>query len=266
VVFKKQDAERARAIIAAMGKEVPVVELITVADPAKRQVVVHLTVLSLTRGGAQRLGVDWGQLMVQDNNYVFGGQPVMMRVQGGVNTFSELVANVQALATDDQAQILAQPNLVMNDGERAELVVGGEVPIPVPSTGATGGATVAIEYKQYGVVLKLQATIQADGKSLLMDMEPEVSSVDYATQVSISGFTVPGFRTSKVKTKVNMPDGGTLLLGGLIQHEQSKSVSAIPFISKLPIIGELFKNTEFTNKTSELVILVTPEIVQNTPE
>jgi len=149
---------------------------------------------------------------------------------------------------------------VVNEGEEAQIVVGGEIPIPVPQAGG-GAAAVTIEYKQYGVILKMKPTIMPDGKSLKLQIEPEVSSIDSATQVSIAGISVPAFRTRRAKTVVDMPSGATLVIGGLIQHEQSKVVRGIPLLSKLPIIGQLFRRDEWNEGLTELVILVTPEIL-----
>ena len=258
VVATKPEAERARMIMAAMGMDdVPVVDLVTVADPAVRQVLARVKVLDINRGHLKRLGVNWGQL--------FGGtfteQPFLFSVEGGLGTIGDIAASLDMLKVADAARVLAEPNLVVNEGEEASIVVGGEVPIPVPQMGA-GVSSIAIEYKEYGVVLRIKPTINPDGRSLKLAVAPEVSSIDPATQVSIGGIAVPAFRTRKAETVVDMPDGATLVIGGLIQHDQSKVVRSIPLLGKLPIIGELFRNTEWRQGFTELVILVTPEILQ----
>jgi len=261
MVRSKQEADRARAILNALGSDVPLVDLVTVADPAKRQVVAHVKVVDVNRGALEQLGNDWGEVVVDPSgNIRFDEQPFLIRVEGGVENVFPLAANLTMLKTNDDARILAQPNLVVNEGEEAQIVVGGEIPIPVPQAGG-GAAAVTIEYKQYGVILKMKPTIMPDGKSLKLQIEPEVSSIDSATQVSIAGISVPAFRTRRAKTVVDMPSGATLVIGGLIQHEQSKVVRGIPLLSKLPIIGQLFRRDEWNEGLTELVILVTPEIL-----
>jgi Flp pilus assembly secretin CpaC len=263
----KADAERARTLITAMGNDVPVVDLITVADPAKRQIVAHVQILDINEGGSKKLGVDWGNIVAgdQEGTVTFGDQPFLMQVYRGVDKVGNFGANLRALKQSNQARILAEPNLVTNDGQDAELVVGGEVPIPVPQVG-TGTSAITIEYKQYGVVLRIKPTILADGSSIQLDVEPEVSSVDTSTQISIGGIAVPAFRTRRAHTIVDLPTGSALLLGGLIQHDQSKVVRSIPFLGKLPILGELFRSTDWQQTRSELVIVVMPEILQPNPK
>lgn len=259
----KADAERARTIIAAMGNDVPVVDLISVADPAKRQIVAHVQVLDINTGASRKLGVDWGNIVAgeKENTVTFGDQPFLIQVYRGVDKVGNFGANLRALKQSNEARILAEPNLVTNDGQEAELVVGGEVPIPVPQLGV-GTSAITIEYKQYGVVLRIKPTILADGNSIQLDVEPEVSSVDTSTQVSIGGIAVPAFRTRRAHTIVDLPAGSALLLGGLIQHDQTKVVRSIPFLGKLPILGELFRSTDWQQTRSELVIVVMPEILQ----
>ena len=262
VVRTKEEAARAAAIIEAMAIDVPVVDLVIVADPAKRQILAHVKVLDINRGQMKKLGVNWGQLAVgsQAGTVTFADQPFLFKIQGGVDAVSDLAANMDIMKQSDWARILAEPNLVVNEGEEAEIVVGGEVPIPVPTD--MGG--IAIEYKEYGVVLRLKPEIMQDGKTIRLSIEPEVSSIDPATRVSIGGIPVPAFRTRKASTVVDMPDGATLVIGGLLHHEQSKVVRRIPLLSKLPIIGSLFKSTDWQHGLTELVILVTPEILQTT--
>ena len=230
------------------------------ADPAKRQVLAHVKVLDINRGFLKQVGINWGQLTGETGEFTFADQPFLVKVQEGVDFINTLGVNVSALKQGDVARILAEPNLVVNEGESANMVVGGEVPIPVPQLG-TGATSITVQYKEYGVVLRLKPEIMPDGKSLRLEVEPEVSSIDPATQVSIGGISIPAFRTRKAKTVVNMPDGATLVIGGLLQHDQTRVVREIPVLSKLPIIGELFKSKEWRQGFSELVILVTPEIL-----
>ncbi len=261
VTTDKEGADRVQSIIDAMGTEVPIVNLVTVADPAKRQIIAHVKVLDINRGYLKKHGINWGQLTGGADEVSFADQPFLIRVEEGINNINPFGANIDLLKQTDFARVLAEPNLVVNDGEEASIVVGGEIPIPVPQLG-TGATSVTIQYKEYGVVLRMKPQIMSDGTSIRLEIEPEVSSIDSATQVSIGGIAVPAFRTRKAKTTVDMPDGATLVIGGLLQRDQTKVVRRIPILSKLPIIGSLFTSKEWRSGYSELVILVTPEILQ----
>jgi pilus assembly protein CpaC len=149
---------------------------------------------------------------------------------------------------------------MVNDGKEAEILVGGEIPIPVIQPGGDEATSMSIEYRPYGVKLLITPTIMTDGKTLDLVIEPEVSSLDWANALDVSGFRIPALRTRRVSTSVGLENGNTLVLGGLLQREEIESVRKIPLLSQIPIIGELFKHREFTEGETELVIFVTPRI------
>ncbi len=171
---------------------------------------------------------------------------------------------MDALINDDLARVLSEPNLLVNDGEEASMLVGGEIPIPVPQTGG-GGAGVTIEYKKYGVELIITPRILPGGQQIELEVKPSVSSLDYANALTMQGFNIPALRKREASTTVTVADGQTLIIGGLVQREQSLNISKIPILGDLPIIGELFKHKEFKDGKTELVILVTPQIMQGGP-
>ncbi len=256
---------RAQELLALFAR-VPVVDLLRVVAPNKRQVLVHVKVLDVTKGALKRHGVAWGQLQTTTTGLAVSDQPYVVRVERGLDNIYDVGALVEALAQDDEGRVLAQPSLLVNDGEEASFLAGGEVPIPVPQAGA-GGAAITIEYKRYGVTLDMRPVIRPrreEGKPerIELQVKPEVSSVDLATQVSIGGLNVPAFRTRQAQTKVDIYSGQTLMIGGLLTHEQTKAVKKIPILGDLPIIGELFKHRQFTSGDAELVIFVTPEVVE----
>jgi pilus assembly protein CpaC len=139
------------------------------------------------------------------------------------------------------------------------MTVGGEIPIPVPQTGATG-VSITIEYKPFGVLLSVKPEVQPNGK-IRLTVSPEVSAIDEAQEVTIAGLGVPGFNKRAATTTVDIADGGTLAIGGLIQAEEAHVVNKLPILGDLPIIGQLFRSEDFTNGDTELIILVTPQIV-----
>jgi pilus assembly protein CpaC len=151
------------------------------------------------------------------------------------------------------------------EGKPASILVGGEIPIPVVQT-ATGGASgtagaVTVEWKEFGVKLAIQATVSRDGKSIDLDVSPEVSSLDFGNAIVVSNIVLPALRVRRAQTMLHMNDGQTLVIGGLYQTEWTKNVRAIPLLGQLPILGELFRRTDKQRRDTELVILVTPEIM-----
>ncbi|MDB5327450.1 MAG: pilus assembly protein CpaC [Phycisphaerales bacterium] len=166
---------------------------------------------------------------------------------------------VQALKQNNLARTLAEPSLVSVSGEDASFLAGGEIPIPVPQAGAGGSSTITIEYKEFGVRLKYNAVVLGNGR-IRMKVEPEVSSLDYSSATSVGGQPVPGLRTRKLSNIVEMAEGQTLALAGLLQRDLTSSSSGIPGLSDLPVVGAFFRNVKYTRSETELVILVTPHL------
>jgi len=256
-VTDKADLEKVKQLVSLVGNHVRVLNLVRQVEPRKKQIVVHIKVVDLNRDMIRKFGVDWGQLV----QGALAGQPFLVRVEGGVDNVYDLAANLEAMEEKKYAKILAEPNLVVNDGEEATILVGGEIPIPVAQPGATGFASITVEWKPFGVTLKVKPRITADGQ-IETEVSPEVSSIDYSVGVTIGGMTIPGMRTRRSSTKVTVPSGATLIIGGLIKHEESKLIRKIPLLGDIPIIGELFKRREFIEGKSELVIFLTPEIMK----
>ena len=169
-------------------------------------------------------------------------------------------AVVRALEEDGTLKTLASPNLVAVNGEKAKFLAGGEIPIPVIQAGG-GTSSINIEYKEYGVKLDFAPTV-IDSGIINLRVTPEVSQPDYSNAVAISGFLIPGFRTRRVDTVVELRDGQSLVIGGLTNTEVTKTSSGIPFLSAIPVLGALFKNTSEQITENELVILVSPRIIR----
>jgi len=173
-------------------------------------------------------------------------------------------ADIHALVTRGVVQMLAEPNVMASDGKEASFLAGGEFPYPVVSGTSSGSAAVSIEYKEYGVRLNFIPTITPRG-TIRLQVAPEVSALDYSNEVEISGFEVPGLTTRRVNTEVELKDGQTFIIGGLIDKNMTETFQKIPFLGDIPIIGKLFQS-QIKNKTdTELIVLVTPEIVAPIP-
>lgn len=172
-----------------------------------------------------------------------------------------LAGALQALEQDGLFKLLAEPNLVAISGEQAEFLAGGEIPIPVPqSSGAGAGTSVTIEYKPYGVAVRFKPSV-LDENRIHMDVQPEVSELDNANALQISGFTVPAITTRRAKTTVELAPGEGFMIAGLLKDQTSATVNQLPGVKELPVLGALFRSTEFQRNETELVIAVTPYIV-----
>lgn len=170
-------------------------------------------------------------------------------------------AFLSAMKANALARTLAEPNLVAISGEDAEFLAGGEIPIPVPQAGAGGSSTITIEYKEFGVRLKYNAVVLGDGR-IRLKVVPEVSELDYNNTTSVNGQAVPGLKTRKVSSVVEMSEGQTLALAGLLQRSVNARNTGTPGLSDLPIIGAMFRNVSYSRSETELVILVTPRLAQ----
>ena len=176
-----------------------------------------------------------------------------------------LGATIEALETKGILQVLAQPNLVTEDGKEASFLAGGQVPYPVVQGGGAGTpATVTIQYKNYGIALNFIPTIMPDN-TIRLQVAPEVSALDYANEVQISGFLVPGLTIRRVNTQVDLADGESFLIGGLLDRSITQTFQKIPFLGDIPVLGKFFQSEIRTKNNTELIVIVTPEIVSPIP-
>jgi pilus assembly protein CpaC len=174
---------------------------------------------------------------------------------GGIgNTKFELF--LQALRTNGLIRDLAEPNLMAMSGQEASFLAGGEIPIPVPQPGS-GGSTITIEYKEYGVHLSFLPIVMGDGR-IRLKAAPEVSELDYSKAVTISGTSVPGLTDRKLQTTVELSEGQTFALAGLLQNNINANKSVTPILGDLPVLGALFRSVQYQRNETELVVLVTP--------
>jgi pilus assembly protein CpaC len=172
-----------------------------------------------------------------------------------------LGATIQDLETKNVLQILAEPDLLAVSGEPAHFLAGGEFPYPVvQGTQAGGAGAVTIQFRPYGIKLDFTGTIEPDN-SIRLKVAPEVSSLDYSNAVTISGFTVPALSTRRAETSVELKDGQSFGIAGLLDSNTTIQMSKIPGIADVPILGLLFKSHSKNLTTSELLVVVTPTIV-----
>ncbi|MCI0525439.1 MAG: hypothetical protein L0Y75_09280, partial [Acidobacteria bacterium] len=167
---------------------------------------------------------------------------------------------LRALQTQGALRALAEPNLIAMNGQQASFLAGGELPIPIAQ--ATGGGnTVTIQWKEYGVRVSFTPTI-LDEQHIRLVLEPEVSTLDYTNAVRLSGTVVPSLRTRKAKTGIELQDGQSFGIAGLLDNNETKSLAKMPVLGDIPIIGNLFKSKSFQKSETELVFIVTAKITK----
>jgi pilus assembly protein CpaC len=175
---------------------------------------------------------------------------------GVISNNNSFIGIIEALKQENLLTILAEPNLTTTNGRPANFLDGGQFPVPIPQ----GLGTVSIQYKSFGVQLEFVPTILSSGR-LRMQVSPEVSSKDFSNSVIVQGINVPSLITRRVNTEVEMNFGETLIIGGLISNQVTSTTSKIPFLGELPWIGAAFRRVNHNEAETELLVLVTPELV-----
>ncbi len=173
-----------------------------------------------------------------------------------------LAATIQALQSKNLLQILAEPNLITQSGKQASFLAGGQFPYPVLQsvTGGTSGA-ITIQFKEFGVRLNFTPTLTPDGL-IHLKVEPEVSSLDFANALTIQGFLIPALATDRVESEMDLRDGQSFAIAGLLDNRVTKQLEKIPGIGDIPILGKLFQSESLNKSNNELIIVVTPHIIQ----
>lgn len=274
------DSARAVQIASAGGK---VVNLLDVKVPAATpQILLKVMFASVDRTRSKQLGIN---LFSTGFGNVLGGvttgqfSPPAIGIAPGqgatlsneLNLFAflpglNLGATLQALEQRGLVQVLAEPNVLTEDGKLGSFLAGGEYPYPVVQGSSVGGAspTVTIMFKEFGVRLNFIPTITPRG-SIHLQVAPEVSSLDFANAVTVSGFQVPAIDVRRVKTEVELSQGQSFAIGGLLDNRVTDTFNKIPFIGDVPILGKFFQSVSRTKSNTELIVIVTPEIVQPVP-
>ena len=200
-------------------------------------------------GGVFKLDSITGMFGIFRQDFSLGG----LSLQGILN----------ALETKGLSRTLAKPTLVALSGEKASFLAGGEFPIPVAQSsggGLNGQPAITVEFKTFGVSLAFTPTVLSDS-TINMIVEPEVSEIDPTASLTLNGITIPGLRTRRVSTTLELRDGESFAIAGLLQHDNKVNISQLPILGSLPIIGALFRSTNYQKGETELLIVVTPHLV-----
>jgi pilus assembly protein CpaC len=242
-----------------------VTNLLTVEG--SQQVMLAVRFAEMKRSAAKELGFNTnvnapiGDVLFQ----VLTGAPSLTAfgTLGLSTTFGDVSVDVLLDALEEQRVLktLAEPNLIALSGETANFLAGGEFPVPVAQDTEGDRATITIEFKEFGVRLAFTPTVLGD-ELINLVVEPEVSAIDPTTSIVLSGFSIPGLTTRRAKTSVDLKDGQSFAIAGLIQSDFEDTVQQYPGLADVPIVGALFRSADFQRSETELVIIVTPHLVK----
>jgi pilus assembly protein CpaC len=252
-----------------------------------QQVILRVTIAEVSRSAGKQLGfngflagenfgdafglsnldgINPSNIGVPENSVATANMPFLVGAGGipvtGATTLSlgfpraQTQIFIRALQENGLLRILAEPNLVSLNGQPASFLAGGEIPIPI-----TTDERIKIEYKEFGVRLNFTPAIISDGR-IRLHLSPEISEPDFANSVVFSGISIPGFSTRRLDTTVELGSGQTFAVGGLLSERVRAVSRQVPGLGNIPVLGALFRSVDYQTDESELVVLVTPELVE----
>jgi pilus assembly protein CpaC len=271
---------RAEKVAGAYGEKV--VNLLEIVRPV--QVKIEARIIEINRSKTDNLGIKWGNDTSKPGVFQFGQSPMKdWKVKyggdnegnaynnaladskpygkswGGHGGYWDINAQLDALIQQGLAKILSQPNIITLSGEKANILVGGEIPIPV----SVAAGVVSVEWKQFGIKLEISPEVNSEGL-IYSKIKAEVSTVDWSSghKIGLSeNFQIPPINSRKAEASLALASGQTMALGGLIASEMTRAVTKFPILADIPVLGRLFTSTAFSRNETELVILITPTIV-----
>lgn len=276
MVENQYQRTRAEKLAGSYGE---VVNLLEMSRP--KQVRIESRIIEISTDKVKNLGIAYGNAASNDssssssdNSSVslgtegsFGfGQSHKNTIDTGrpfnwFGSYANINAQLNLLIKNGDAKILSQPYVITMSGEKADILIGGEIPVPVN----TDDNTVTVEWREYGIRLEIEPNVQQDD-GVDTKIQTEVSSLDWSSAVnatSATGVRIPGLLSRKANSHVLMQPGMTMAIGGLISSTESKSVSKIPLLGDIPILGQFFRNTSKTRERKEILILLTPILVDS---
>jgi pilus assembly protein CpaC len=275
-VANKDVADRVVALSATFAKTV--VNNLVVTSPIEKQILLRVKFAELDRSKAQQFGVNifsTGALntigsvstgQFNSASLTSNANGAVLTVTDALNIFAfrpgglDIASFIKDLETNNVLQILAEPNLVTTNGKEANFLVGGEFPVPILQGGANSGA-VTIQFKEFGIRLLFTPTMTAN-KTIKLALRQEVSTIDFSNAVTLQGFLIPALATRRAETNVELAEGHTFVVAGLMDNRETSAMTKLPFISSIPVLGSLFKSKIENKNNTELVMLVTPEVTE----
>lgn len=265
-------ADRIAAMAAPMGKTVINNMRLPIPKP-ERQIILHVKFAEIDRNTGSAFGASLamngntlarsapGNVAAPTFAGLSKGAPFNISDLGNIFAFRpdlNLGVFLQNFQSRGLLQILAEPNLVTNNGQMATFLVGGEFPVPVLQGGSNAGS-VSIQFKEFGVRLMFKPEI-TENNNIRMYIKPEVSTIDIANGVQFNGFSIPAIGTKRVETTLELGEGQSFVIGGLIDERVTETISRIPGLANIPLLGHIFKSRQENRNKTELIVLVTPEI------
>ena len=277
-VSSKDVAERAVALSATFAKTV--VNNLAITGPIEKQILLRVKFAELDLSKAQQFGVNILSLgalntiggistgQFNSGTVVPGiaGAPTTLTITDALNIFAfrpgglNIASFLKDLETNNVLQILAEPNLVTTNGKEATFLVGGEFPVPILQGVGAGGA-VTVQFKEFGIRLLFTPQITSN-KTIKLALRQEVSTIDFANAVTLQGFLIPALSTRRAETNVELAEGQTFVVAGLLDRRETSAMTKLPIISSIPVLGSLFKSKIENKNNTELVMLVTPEVTE----
>jgi pilus assembly protein CpaC len=273
-------ADRAVAIAGTLGKTV---NLLYVNLPAPDvQILLKVRFATVDRSISSELGLNLASLGATNTvGTVSTGQfspPRLSTDSTGKSTLSltdalnifllrpdlNLAATIKALQSRGLVEILAEPNVLATNGRQASFLAGGEFPFPTLQGGAGGVGAVTIQFREFGIRINFLPTISPRG-TIRLEVAPEVSALDFANGLLFQGFNIPGLTVRRVHTDIELESGQSFVIGGLLDNRLTQTLERIPLLGDIPILGKIFRSRSLTKNNTELLVLITPELVRPIP-
>ncbi|KLK92635.1 hypothetical protein AA309_13140 [Microvirga vignae] len=252
-----------------------VVNATRVASP--QQVMLKVRFIEVNRSAGRELGIRYDYLGRRTDAFIgqggrdtegnllptllSGSVPFAHVLSRFANNSRMLDVHIDALEAKGLVRRLAEPNLVAMSGGTATFHAGGKIPIPVASTTQAGIPTITVQMEPFGVRLNFTPTVLSNGL-INLDLAPEVSDIDESIAVRSSGISIPGISVRSARTSVELRDGQSFAMAGLLQNTTERNLEQLPWLGSIPVLGALFRSTEFQSRETELVVIVTPHLVK----
>ena len=259
--YEKQQANNVAVMYVSNPENV--INMLEMDNPT--QINLAAMVIDISNADAKELGImtgSSGTVETEAGDFsgisfgsFYGGQDFK---QFGPHVYNNINFKLNLLIKQGKARILSRPNVTTMSGEEAEILIGGEIPLPTSNK----NGDISITWREYGIKLHIKPTATPDN-NITTGVNAEISSLDNSNAVTTNAGTIPALLSRKASTVITIPDGETMSIGGLMNNSESKNVNKIPLLSSIPIIGEFFKYTSTSRDRHELVILITPTIVNS---
>src|SRR4051794_4902936 len=265
-------AERVMSIVSTLGKTVNLLRVDV--PPVEQQVLLKVKFANVDRSVSSQLGVGIFSGAFNQQTHIGTGAPITadagksFTLGTAINIFMQrpdisLATAITALQAKRALEMLAEPNLLAISGQEASFLAGGEFPFPMVQP-SSAGSSVSIMWREYGIRLNFKPNVTPRG-TIRLKVAPEVSSLDYTNAVTVQGVTVPGLSSRRVQTEVELEAGQSFVIAGLLDNQTSESLSKVPGIGSIPVLGKLFQSKQTTRNNSELMVIITPEVVRPIP-